>query len=351
MTKLFLLPLLGAAALAPSRADACSFPSYEVKVLGYWSAGAGFDHHDPRCDLGGDCQLYGWMIAPKTGGNYPTIVFAHGSSGGQSPDVQSLEEYCTIEHRLLDEGYAVFLPFRRGVVDNTSQATTGIPVAGGRGYFKNTGIAAQDWATAKSAGNTVPDGPDSMVSWYTSYLDDETADLNHAINMLANYKRNGSPLFDATRIGVVGHSIGGAYATLASNKTYDHQPKVFASLSGAGMSWHGSQWWPNMLDGAANQHKRIIFFQRVLDESDPSLGPVDFESASEPAGFAAGFNGGSVLRKYPALNLSKAYCHANHPSMTDDQHYWCTHASFVQDPALVDIWWDNFTQFLTNHLL
>lgn len=57
-----------------------------------------------------------------------------------------------------------------------------------------------------------------------------------------------------------------------------------------------------------------------------------------------------MLWKYPALNLSTAYCHANFPSLTDDEHYWCTHAAFVTDATFIDRWWSGFTQFLTNHV-
>jgi dienelactone hydrolase len=352
---------LGATALAaPSTAHACgSFSGYDVKVITYWQAGAGFDHADERCDNPGNCMLNGWLIAPKTGTNLPAVVFAHGSSGGDSPDKQSVQEYCNIEHRLLDAGYVVFLPFRRGVVDDTTPDVSGVPLASydaqdnsqighPRGYFANTGWAAQDWANLMSSGH-----PETNTSWYIAYLEEESGDMQAAMSKLVGLTRNGAKLVDHNRVAFAGHSIGGAFATIVSNVVFDPgtQPVAFASLSGAAMSWYGSSWWPTEQNAEAADHRKIIFFQRVLDESDPAFGPVDFQSAVQPFNAAAGHNGGAVLARYDALHLTNSYCHSNYPTLTDQQHYWCTHAAFVQDPTYVDIWWPSFLQFLTNHVM
>ncbi len=353
--------VFGAATLAAPSAHACaSFADYDVRIVTYWEAGPEFDHTDERCDDPGSCMLNAWVIAPAKGTNLPAVVFAHGSSGGQPQDKHSVQEYCEVEHRLLDAGYVVYLPFRRGVVDDTTQAISGLPLqaiaaqddsdpAHPRGYFANTGWAAQDWANIMSGTNH---DPDVNTSWYIAYLEDEINDMVPAVKKLDSLQRNGKNLVDNTRVAFVGHSIGGAFATLTSNVVFDAatQPVAFASLSGAAMSWYSSHWWADVMDEFAADHRKIMFFQRVLDESDPDIGPVDFQSAVQPADAAAGHDGGAVLWKYGALNLSNAYCHTNFPSLTDDEHYWCTHAAFVTDPTFVDKWWANFLQFLTNHV-
>ena len=355
-----------------ARADpSCTLAGFDIHQVSYWNRGAGFDHADERCDYVGSCNLQGWLVIPdKTSTGFKAVVFEHGSPGAFEQDRHSLQEYCEITKRLVNNGYVVFWPFRRGVYDTTTAAVLGgsdtdpdLVRTTGRfnsditdptdpdhdpgGYFANTGWAAHDWALVMAGPNA--GDFDLTTSWELAYLQDEASyDLDDAISWLAARKRNGSLLVDSRHIAVVGHSYGGAVAEMASAVSYTVQPTAFASLSGGAMSWSSSHWWPYVLDDDAQSHRRIVFYDRVQNESpDGSL-----DSAEIPYTWAIGHGGGAVLATYPPIypsetaDCSKLAAPANEPAY----YYWCVHAEFVTNSTYIPIRFPDFLRFLNNHI-
>jgi len=358
MTNKLLLPLVaGAMALAHTHsADACSLAAFDIHQVTYWSAGDNFSHGDLRCDLFGDCRLQGWIVAPNTGSNMKAVVMAHGSQGVNDYDEQSLGEYCELTNRLVSNGYVVFWPFRRGVFDVTTAAMVGTgpgrPTgreAGNRfdgdngGYFQNSGWSAVFYADIMQDGGSL----DTQTHYYVSYIEDEAhEDMNDAINFLVGYKRGGVALVDKHHIAFGGHSIGGALAVMASAQIYDNPPTAFISLSGAAMSWSGSDWWASFLVPDAASHTAVVFYDRVLNE-DPATPPT-FASSNQQYNAAKGHGGGAVIHDYPAIYIPNTDCPTS--VNTDALHYWCVHSNFVTKPQWVDIWYPDLLQFLTNHI-
>jgi hypothetical protein len=334
----------------------CTLSSFDVQVVTYWWANSLYDHTNERCDNPGDCRLQGWVISKK-GWTTPhkAVLWAHGSDGGQDVDQHSLDTWCGVFYRLVNNGYVVYFPLRRGVYDTTTAMVAGTPhyastsgvvvqrtppgtrFAGDPGgYFTNTGWPAGYWSDLMAAGDSdvnVRDG------WYIDYLQDEIAiDMNDALNKLVDIRsQTGYPIVDRNHITFAGHSIGGAAATIASGDTYDVQPVAFASLSGAVLSWHESYWWPSVMVDSATGHRRVIYFDRLLNE-DPST-PQQFDSAYYPYEAAVGHDGGALIAEYPGI----------YPSNCSTPYYWCVHGAFRSLEAYIPIWFPDFLQFLNNH--
>jgi len=318
---------------------------YDVRRVEYFSA-TSFNPTAWRCDANnGQCSLSGYVISKHhTAAGQPAIVFLHGSEGGAPgfqpvADDQSLTVYSCPIKRFVDNGYVVFMPFRRGVVDQTDPSMLPVNADTHRTAqtgWSNTGWAANAWAIHQVQQQGVAMNIDNYDGQYITYLDMEIDDLIPAINRLDNFVRPDmtANLVDPTRIAIVGHSIGGAMATFASSDDdlYDpsnipHGPRAFVSLSGAAMSYHESHWWHDVLTGAAAINNAPLVFTRVLDEDART--PNDFASAQEPFAARGAFPQKSGMALFSPVN---ATCSAS------VSPWQCAHTAFVTNSAQIDRW-------------
>src|SRR5678815_5023653 len=106
---------------------------------------------------------------------------------------------------MVTSGYAVFMPFRRGVQDTTPASAVGS--IANRGFW-NTGVALQDWVDATMSFGDA----DENAQFTLAYMNDEaTVDTNDAVTAFSKVVRtSGVRVVDPARIAVIGHSYGGA---------------------------------------------------------------------------------------------------------------------------------------------
>src|SRR5262245_30290054 len=127
-------------------ASSCTL-AYPADAIEYWSK-TNPVANSTRCDWSGpnnqtpSCHWYGWLwkgpaAPPASTGNLPLVVYVHGS--GQTKGRSSI---CEIVNYLVPKGYAVFMPYMRGVDDTSSNGT-------GHG-FHNTGKYIEDYAAKDS---------------------------------------------------------------------------------------------------------------------------------------------------------------------------------------------------------
>jgi hypothetical protein len=83
--------------------------------------------------------------------------------------------------------------------------------------------------------------------------------VDHALQFLvANH------LAGEGRIGIIGHSFGGALAVLSSEGTFAHNPKAIADVQGAELSWgdgDGEPWKGPLVGAVRRRHVPIYFLQ------------------------------------------------------------------------------------------
>lgn len=312
--------LLTAVALPTAEAGhspvACTVGGNPTVVPYYTAAGLfPWDPNDFRCDtFDPDCRLYGWLMTPaSTSPSLPAVILEHGSG-----TEQDLDFYCVAINYWLSQNYVVYMPFRRGVHDNTLPSKHS-----GTGFY-NSGWTLEDWADHQAATS----GNDDETFWEIEYMKQEAYDVQNVLTTLKAQVRGSTPLVDPNRIALVGHSFGGAFVTIASGYTYSPQPRVVAALSGAAMSYNESPDWPAALKPAARSHREPIFFDRVRNESPEN----DFASAQEPYNEAIA-TGPAEIQKFASITPStnvQTWCDGG-----GVPQYKCVHFSFVIEQKYV----------------
>lgn len=317
---------LVAALHARAEADSCTLPSH-ASVERYFSGTSTTD--DPRCSFG-FCSLSGYLFRPATARPGPAITFVHGSvnDDGGVPTMR-VEQQCNLIRYFVNHGFAVFVPFGRGIVDD-SQWPCGDgsfdPTCGPSGSgFANTGTnlqnIAHDGCNGPDRSNTFllqfvygvqnPTDTDCNIADVTFAMRSEARDEGLAMQHLATLNVTGSTQKLATKIALVGHSLGGATVALAAGQSLAHQPDAIVDQSGAVLSFEfGTAVWtkdlgdavaartvPMMLMQTANESPtdtldstRLPFLAGASDTSRPEVemavySDAEFDLGQCPAGF------------------------------------------------------------------
>jgi pimeloyl-ACP methyl ester carboxylesterase len=279
----------------------CELPS-GAEVKQYWPTAA-----DPAPGNDGDrctgpyCSLKGYLFTPPGGGeDLPAIVWQHGS--GSSRNLAG--GYCEIINDIVDQGYVLFLPNARGVLDTTTW--TG-PAPAGAGFF-NSGLHLDNVPGTDSStpctwtermrlqffyGMNVTWGTDPAEEQLycrnlriTDYMIRETDDLSMAMKLVASL-----PATDGTGklvgpIALAGHSYGGIKTVLASGQDLAFQPDAFVGMSGGATSWDaGTAAWEAILGSWAEQHTAPLWVLSIANETEAQdgrnvIGPFEHASSS-----------------------------------------------------------------------
>jgi pimeloyl-ACP methyl ester carboxylesterase len=331
---LSLLLVIGFHAVA--NASPCTL-AYPADAIEYWTK-TNPVANSTRCDWNGStpsCHWYGWLWkgpaanSPSTG-NLPLVIYIHGS--GQAKGRSSI---CEIVNYLVPKGYAVFMPYMRGVDDTSSNGT-------GAG-FKNTGVYIEDYAAQGGASGN------QLVLNTLSYMEWEAADeVQFALDKVTalNSGDGSKKLINPNKIALWGHSYGGAVVNIATGTTLSPQPAATIDIGGAVMSWPNNSNWELVLDSYASQAKNAIYFQQVLNESSAS--PYSIESTSSPFRQATAAGGaGAEMAVFGSIAPdadTQANCNAN-----GTPQYQCVHNAFIQDHNSVTHWIGTAVEFMSRH--
>ena len=259
-----------------STASRCDLNGASMHVVEYF-AGPPTKAGDLKC-TGKKCSLEGWLYIPKGAKKAEkAVVYLHGHE-------RDRKEPCSTAEYFLGQGWVVFAPVRRG---NTGAAESGAIA------FTNTGKYIDDWAGAQPGA----DDARKFEAYRMQYLRFQKHDVDHALRWLAAYEHDGRKLVDARKIGLVGHSYGGALAMMASDGSLEVDPAATAEIAGAELSW-GTQndpnpAWVDALVPAVEKRKVPIFFLQptngksvepviVLSEKAARSGDKEFQAALFP---------------------------------------------------------------------
>ena len=309
-----------------ANASSCSL-AYPADAIEYWSK-TNPVANSTRCDWSGStpsCHWYGWLwkgpaATSASTGNLPLVIYVHGS--GQTKSRSSI---CEIVNYLVPKGYAVFMPYMRGVDDTSSNGT-------GHG-FHNTGKYIEDYAGSNTL-NTL-----SYMEWEAE--DEVQFALDKVTSLMSG--DGTKKLINPNKIALWGHSYGGAVVNIATGNGLSPQPAVTIDLSGAVMSWGSSSYWETYMDSYASTAKNPIYYQQTLNES-PSF---SIESTSSPFRQANGTGLGAEMAVFASIapdSDTQTSCNAQgYPQ------YQCNHIAFVGDHDSVMHWIGTALDFMTRH--
>lgn len=164
----------------------------------------------------GKLRLKAFLWKPNGRGPFPTVLFNHGSGGGDAdhtaglPMTEAAEKLAPL---FLKHGYAFLYLFRRGQGLSADQ-----------GPFMQDSLRQEEAAKGKDARQHL-----QFVLATTDHLDDVLAALSFLKTV---------PAIDAKRIAIVGHSFGGQVTLLAGEQ--DSTLRAVVTFAAAAGSWQRS---------------------------------------------------------------------------------------------------------------
>jgi fermentation-respiration switch protein FrsA (DUF1100 family) len=276
--------------------------------------------------MSGLCQAQGWLYEPAGAqSGLPGYVYFHGS-GLSHPQSES----CEWITRVVAAGYVVFNPTRRGV----SSPGPGSQAA------DTTGI------DASTAGMTAGGTPQSSIDAVKA----EIVDVGAALHWLSTVQGTGGPLVDATKIALVGHSIGGALVTFAAAINLAPTPAVLIDQSGGVLSWedgisdptdlNSPGPWKTALDAAAAAHNMPVLMYQTTNESPKGVLGSTVEPFTQADASGTGDAQMAVFSAVP--NVDASTCGMQSLAQ-------CAHLRFVQNGPQVQRWVPLVLDFMSRH--
>lgn len=165
----------------------------------------------------GALRLHGALWKPAGHGPFPAVLFSHGSGGATAAETAGMpiqEAAARLAPLFTRRGYAFFYPFRRGQG----------PSAGAAPFIQDQ-LDAEERAHGRSARQQLQD---TLVE--TEQLDDVLA----ALAFLRSVED-----VDASRVSLVGHSLGGQLTLLAAAR--DGTVRAAVTFAAAAGSWSRSE--------------------------------------------------------------------------------------------------------------
>jgi len=259
----------GIPALAAPHPTQCNTAILKMKEVQYWSGPRSAPAGAWRC-TGTHCAEFGWLYYPnrKDVYNLPAIVFNPGS--GQ---LKGERAFCAIAEFFTQQGYAVFVPLRRGY-------------AATNGDFASTGFYFSDYQDLCVANLQclVPDGAGGCAKCESGLcasactgearqlklvedLQSETAEVQAAFTYLKNAPSVRPPgtkpdpakafLVNPNLIAVMGHSFGGIVSLF--NNVLDSRPTAVVDISGDALSWGSNPALDTGLETAVQGGRKPLF--------------------------------------------------------------------------------------------
>lgn len=201
-------------------------------------APAGSANPDTVTFRSGELQLKGLIWKPTASSTCPVILFNHGS--GPTPQ----RNIAPIAKAFVDQGYAFFIPFRRGQGLSTGQGQS---------------ITQELDSVAQREGNAAR-FPLMIKLHETSQMADQLA----AISFLKTVKG-----IDTQRIIIAGHSFGGIQSMLIAG--HPRGAKAIINFAGAAMVWGKSAEVNDWLKKMAEQATIPVYF--IQAKNDFSIEP------------------------------------------------------------------------------
>jgi dienelactone hydrolase len=171
-------------------------------------------------------KLDGFFVAPDGDGPFPGIVFHHGSAGLMAEAKIGLLE-------LVDMGYAVFAPIRRGHNGNPGP------------FWEN--LISEPWGSAAM-------GP-QLVTALAGECDDTLAALEWI---------KGQAIVDPERVAMLGSSYGGVMVMLAAGRHAEFRAGI--SFAGPSITWPDAPALQEVLIDSMRRTKIPLFLIQAWDD-------------------------------------------------------------------------------------
>jgi len=196
----------------------------------------------------GKLHLKGYLWKPAGTGQFPAVLFNHGS-GGLDPDhtagMQITEAAEILAPFFIKHGYAFFYPFRRGYGPSADQAP-----------FMQDVLRREEQAKGREARQRL-----QSILLTTEQLDDVMAALVFLKTV---------PGVDTKRIALVGHSFGGQLTLLTAER--DTTVRAAVTFAAAAESWKRSPELRESLMGAVRRTDAAVMLIHAENDYDTAAG-------------------------------------------------------------------------------